>query len=78
MLTTSLRLVTTALVILLTATATGYSTEAADVQKMAPIAHFPISHYHFESVVDGTDIVYDFVVQNKGSAPLNIKDVRTG
>lgn len=76
--TSSLRLVMIALVVFLTTPATGYSTETADAQGKTAIAHFPVSHYRFDTVLDGTDVIYDFIVQNKGTAPLNITNVRTG
>jgi hypothetical protein len=78
MITSSLRLVLIVCTVLMAATATGYSTERTDAPQTAAIAHFPVSHHHFETVVDGTDVVYDFTVQNRGTAPLNIEKVRTG
>jgi hypothetical protein len=34
--------------------------------------------YSFSPVLDGTEITHDFVIQNKGDAPLAIEKVRTG
>lgn len=38
----------------------------------------PESRYKFDPVLEGTEIKHDFIVQNKGAAPLNIEKVRTG
>ena len=43
-----------------------------------PSLFLPVSQWEFEPVVDGTSVVHDFVVQNKGDAPLNISRVKTG
>jgi hypothetical protein len=44
----------------------------------APKAFLPVTQWEFESVVDGTAVVHDFVIQNRGDAPLNISKVKTG
>jgi hypothetical protein len=38
----------------------------------------PESLYKFGPVLEGTEIKHDFIVQNKGTAPLKIEKVRTG
>ncbi|MBW1726441.1 MAG: hypothetical protein JRF31_07400 [Deltaproteobacteria bacterium] len=38
----------------------------------------PESRYEFAPVLDGTEITHDFIVQNRGTAPLTIEKVRTG
>ena len=38
----------------------------------------PESRYKFGPVLEGTEINHDFIVQNKGTSPLNIEKVRTG
>jgi hypothetical protein len=38
----------------------------------------PDSRYTFSPVLDGTEVTHDFVIQNKGDAPLAIEKVRTG
>jgi len=43
-----------------------------------PNATVPDSSHEFEPVLDGTHIVHDFVVLNKGSAVLEIEKVETG
>ena len=50
---------------------------AANSEK-TPAIYLPVSQWEFEPVVDGTSVVHDFVVQNKGDAPLNISKVKTG
>jgi hypothetical protein len=42
-----------------------------------PRAVVPKPIYTMDSVVEGQKIVHDFVIQNAGSAPLKILDVRT-
>ena len=43
-----------------------------------PVAFFPQTLYEFSPVLDGTKVVHEFVIQNKGSATLNIERVKTG
>ena len=43
-----------------------------------PTAIFPQTLYEFSPVLDGAKVVHEFVVQNKGLAPLNIERVKTG
>lgn len=43
-----------------------------------PAAFFPETTYEFSPVLDGTQVVHDFVIQNKGNGTLNVKRVRTG
>jgi hypothetical protein len=44
----------------------------------APAAFAPEAIYEFDPVLDGEEIVHDFVIQNRGNAELNITKVRTG
>lgn len=46
-------------------------------QKM-PSAVVPAESYAFEQVVEGTDILHDFIIQNKGAVDLEIKKVQPG
>ena len=41
-------------------------------------AFFPETSYEFAPVLDGAKVVHEFVIQNKGLAPLNIERVKTG
>ncbi len=43
-----------------------------------PSVFVPESRFKFAPVLDGTEIIHDFIVQNKGTAPLKIEKVRTG
>jgi hypothetical protein len=43
-----------------------------------PVAFFPQTLYEFSPVLDGAKVVHEFVIQNKGSATLNIERVKTG
>jgi hypothetical protein len=44
----------------------------------APLAFFPQTLYEFPSVLDGAQVVHEFIIQNKGKAPLDIERVKTG
>jgi len=44
----------------------------------SPSAVVPESRYTFDQVTDGTEVTHGFVIQNKGTAPLNIESVKTG
>ncbi len=58
---------------------TAWSAEktAADAQA-APRIVAPEPTYHFSPVVDGTTVEHDFVIENRGEAPLKISKVKTG
>jgi hypothetical protein len=43
-----------------------------------PKAHVPEPNYEFQPVVEGENVIHDFVVQNKGTATLDITRVRPG
>jgi hypothetical protein len=43
-----------------------------------PTAFFPETAYEFSSVLDGSKVVHDFVIQNKGTATLKVEKVKTG
>lgn len=43
-----------------------------------PSAFLPEDKFESETVVEGTPITHDFVVQNKGTAPLKITKIKTG
>ena len=38
----------------------------------------PENRYTFPTVIDGTEVTHDFIIQNKGDAPLVIEKVKTG
>jgi len=51
-------------------------TENAD--DTAPEAFFPQKIFTFPSTMDGAKVLHEFIVQNKGGAPLKITKVKTG
>jgi hypothetical protein len=57
-------------------TAEGQSDQPTTSEK-TPSAFVPVSSWEFNQVVDGKKVVHDFVIQNKGNAPLNISKVKT-
>ena len=73
-----------AILIALTAVyALAASTSAAPSDKVikasldkAPKAVFPQTKYQFSPVFEGQEIKHDFVVENRGQAPLVIKSIR--
>jgi len=44
----------------------------------SPSVVVPESRYTFPTVIDGTEVTHDFIIQNKGDAPLAIEKVKTG
>jgi hypothetical protein len=44
----------------------------------APSVFFPETHFEFTPVLEGSMVVHDFVIQNKGNATLNVDRVKTG
>jgi len=51
--------------------------EILQVSLNRPSAYLPADRYEFAPVMEGKEVVHDFVVQNKGSAPLEIQKVKT-
>ncbi|CAB5163785.1 hypothetical protein D3OALGB2SA_5606 [Olavius algarvensis associated proteobacterium Delta 3] len=43
-----------------------------------PKAVAPEPRFEFSTVVEGTEVTHDFVIENHGTAPLNIAKVQTG
>ncbi|MDA8404033.1 MAG: hypothetical protein M0Z56_07535 [Desulfobacteraceae bacterium] len=44
----------------------------------APVAVVEQSTFEFAPQFEGTDVVHDFVIKNKGNADLTILDVKAG
>jgi hypothetical protein len=44
----------------------------------SPAVFFPEKVFEFGSMIEGANLVHDFVVLNKGKAPLLINNVKTG
>ena len=51
---------------------------AKDEVKGSPSVFFSESGYEFDAVFEGIDVVHDFVIQNKGTATLDVKKVSGG
>ncbi len=51
---------------------------AQDEVKGTPSVFFSESVYEFDAVFEGIDVVHDFVIQNKGTATLDVKKVSGG
>ena len=43
-----------------------------------PRAFFPATNYEFSPVLEGNKVVHEFIIQNKGNAPLKVERVKTG
>ena len=52
--------------------------EIVRAKNQAPAAVLPARGFEFEPVPDGVEVRHDFVLQNKGNAPLTISRVKTG
>ncbi len=46
--------------------------------KGKPSVFFPESDYTFEAVFEGTQVLHEFVIQNKGADALDVKRVSGG
>ena len=54
------------------------SIKAEDNVNTYPSAYLPVDNYEFDPVIEGAEIDHQFIIQNKGTAPLNIENVKTG
>lgn len=43
-----------------------------------PSVSYPEKVYNFDPVFEGLDVLHDFVIQNMGTAPLDVKKVSGG
>ena len=57
--------------------AAAWSAEKSDADT-APRIVAPEPTYQFSPVVDGATVEHDFVIENRGGAPLKISKVKTG
>ncbi len=64
-------------VLILLISQTGFSEEKA-AATAAPSAYLPSATFTFEKVVEGKEILHDFIIENKGNAPLDITKVKPG
>jgi ABC-type glycerol-3-phosphate transport system substrate-binding protein len=62
------------IVLMLAAACSGSTGGSSD----APLAVAPEPIFQFEPVLDGEEVVHDFVVENRGTAELVIHKVQTG
>ncbi len=46
--------------------------------RTGPKAYLPESVFEFQPVVEGTEVIHDFVLHNKGDEPLEIVNVKSG
>ena len=44
----------------------------------SPSAVVPEPRYEFAPVPEGSEVLHDYVIQNKGTAPLIIEKIKTG
>ena len=42
-----------------------------------PAIHVPQTAYQFDTVVSGQDVIHEYLLQNRGTAPLKISRVKT-
>lgn len=55
-----------------------YGSESLPAKTGAPVALLEERSFTFTPVPEGTEVVHDFTIKNKGSAPLQIEQVKTG
>ncbi len=63
-------------ILLLLAAAACFGAETATRETPDAVAVEPV--FEFKPVLDGEEVVHDYVIQNKGSAELEIERVQTG
>jgi hypothetical protein len=51
---------------------------AQDEVKDSPSVVFPEPGFEFDAVFEGIEVVHDFVIQNEGTATLDVKKVSGG
>ena len=57
---------------------TTYTVAAENSAEKRPLVVIPEQTYEFVPVVEGSLVTHDFIIQNKGTAPLVIEKVKTG
>ena len=50
----------------------------ASIAAAGPVITVPVNRHDFGSVVEGAEVVHDFVIRNTGDAELVITRVKTG
>ncbi|KJS32417.1 MAG: hypothetical protein VR64_06710 [Desulfatitalea sp. BRH_c12] len=56
---------------------TAYAAGAPDGAADSPKAVFPQPSYEFQTIIEGQEIKHDFIVENRGDAPLSILRIQT-
>jgi len=51
---------------------------AEDAAPVGPVVFFPEPRYTFEQALEGTELVHDFVIMNKGDSTLEVHKVNPG
>ncbi|MBC8419291.1 MAG: hypothetical protein KJ573_08070 [Proteobacteria bacterium] len=57
---------------------TAMATGVQDAQTALPSLFFPEPEYEFDAVFDGMSILHDFVIQNRGTATLDVQKASGG
>ena len=57
---------------------TGNAIGAEESPPASPSAFIAQPEYTFDPVVDGTQVMHDYVIQNRGTKTLEIQKVKTG
>ncbi len=48
-----------------------------NIKPDTPLAVLPVARYEFEPTLEGAVVLHDFIIRNKGNAPLDIEKVKT-
>ena len=51
--------------------------EILQISLKLPFAYLPAVNFEFQPVIEGKEVIHDFVIQNKGAAVLQVQSVRT-
>ncbi len=51
---------------------------AAADSPLGPKTYLPENRFMFEPVLEGAEVVHDFVIHNQGDEPLDILDIKSG
>lgn len=46
-------------------------------EKNKPEAYFPENTFTFDRILEGSDVIHDFVIKNTGNAPLAVEKVKS-
>lgn len=52
--------------------------DAENITREQPVVFLPEQIFEFEPVIEGDIVIHDFIIQNKGTAPLVIHKARAG